>query len=53
MVKEVGFTDGVTTLEALSQVVSKNTGAVIIQNPNFFGNLEDLSALIAKTHGYG
>ena len=53
VVKEVGFTDGVTTLEALSQVVSKNTGAVIIQNPNFFGNLEDLSALIAKTHEVG
>ena len=53
VVKEVGFTDGVTTPEALSEVVSKNTGAVIIQNPNFFGSLEDLAALIAKTHEVG
>jgi glycine dehydrogenase subunit 1 len=53
VVKEVGFTDGITSIEALSGVVSNDTGAVIIQNPNFFGNLEDLSALISKTHEVG
>lgn len=53
VVKEVDYTDGVTALDALAKVISKNTGAVIIQNPNFFGSLEDLSELIVKTHEVG
>lgn len=53
VVKEVDYIDGVTAVEALAKVVSKNTGSVIIQNPNFFGSLEDLPELVAKTHEMG
>ena len=52
-VKEVDYSEGVTSADILATAISKNTGAVIIQNPNFFGSLEDLEALIVKTHEVG
>ena len=53
IVKEVAYSEGVTSADVLAAAISKNTGAVIIQNPNFFGSLEDLEALIVKTHEVG
>lgn len=52
-VKEVDFADGVTASDALAAAVSKNTAAVIVQSPNFFGCIEDLAALIKATHEVG
>jgi glycine dehydrogenase subunit 1 len=52
-VKEIAFTDGVTAAETLKQNISKNTACVIIQNPNFFGCLEDVKALVEVTHSVG
>ncbi len=50
---EVDYTDGITTVDALSKVVSKATAVVIIQNPNFFGSVEDIKALVGVAHAQG
>ena len=52
-IKEIDFTGGVTAPEKLQALASKATAAVIVQNPNFFGSVEDLSALIELTHAVG
>jgi len=45
-VKEAPFGgDGRTDLRALETLVGKETAVLVIQNPNFFGVLEDLAAL--------
>jgi glycine dehydrogenase subunit 1 len=51
-VKEVGYTKdtGLTDLGALDAAVEKDTAAVIIQQPNFFGALEDVHAIEKITH---
>ncbi|MDR6550987.1 aminomethyl-transferring glycine dehydrogenase subunit GcvPA [Paenibacillus qinlingensis] len=48
---EVGFANGVTDLAALSQAVTTETAAVLIQSPNFFGCIEDLTAIEPIIHG--
>jgi glycine dehydrogenase subunit 1 len=47
------LSDGVTAAGNLKQNISKNTACVIIQNPNFFGCLEDVKALVEVTHSVG
>ena len=42
---EVPLCDGKTNKQELADVVDEGTAGVIIQNPNFFGLLEDLSEL--------
>jgi glycine dehydrogenase subunit 1 len=51
-IKEVGFDrqSGATDLKALDAAVEKDTAAVIIQQPNFFGALEDVHAIEKITH---
>ena len=51
-VNEVSFDagTGTTDLEALDAAVGKDTAAVIIQQPNFFGALEDVHAIEKITH---
>src|SRR5579871_3263280 len=44
-VKEVPSRDGVTSLEDLDAAVSATTAAVVVQQPNFFGCVEDMQAL--------
>jgi glycine dehydrogenase subunit 1 len=50
---EVDYGDGVTLLPAMEKLVRETTAAVIIQNPNFFGCVEDIQVLgaIAKQQG--
>lgn len=51
---EVGITsEGVTDTAALEALIDENTGAVIVQYPNFFGNVEDLAAIEPIAHGKG
>ncbi len=47
---EVGYENGITSLEELSNKVSNKTAAVLIQNPNFFGSLENLKEIEEITH---
>ncbi|MBH0329407.1 glycine dehydrogenase [Brevibacillus brevis] len=51
---EVGInSDGVTDTAALEALVDENTAAIIVQYPNFFGNVEDLGAIEPIAHGKG
>ncbi len=47
---EVGYENGITSLEELSKKVSNKTAAILIQNPNFFGSLEDLKEIERIAH---
>src|SRR6266705_1340280 len=49
-VKEVPTRDGVTSSEDLNQAVSATTSAVVIQQPNFFGSVEDMHAIEPIAH---
>src|SRR6266705_685707 len=49
-VKEVPARNGVTSLEDLDQAVTSATSAVVIQQPNFFGCIEDMNAIEPIAH---
>ncbi|MCP3774484.1 aminomethyl-transferring glycine dehydrogenase subunit GcvPA [Paenibacillus sp. MZ04-78.2] len=49
-VVEVDYADGVTDLEQLKAAVTDDTAAVIVQSPNFFGCIEDLTAIEPIAH---
>jgi glycine dehydrogenase subunit 1 len=49
-VTEVPVRDGVTSIEDLNEAVSQNTSAVVIQQPNFFGSIEDMNAIEPIVH---
>ncbi|MCK9909470.1 aminotransferase class V-fold PLP-dependent enzyme, partial [Microbacteriaceae bacterium K1510] len=51
---EVGFTNnGVTDLAALEAQLDDGTAAVVVQYPNFFGNVEDLAEIEQLVHSKG
>lgn len=49
-VKEISYKDGQVDLDDLSAKISKDTAAVIVQNPNFFGIIEQVEAIAEITH---
>lgn len=49
---EVGMSNGVTDMAELAQAVGNDTAAVLVQNPNFFGSIEDLAAIGDLVHGH-
>jgi glycine dehydrogenase subunit 1 len=49
-VKEVPTQNGVTSIEALNEAVTPTTSAVVIQQPNFFGCIEDVKAIEPIAH---
>jgi len=52
-VKEIGFDDGATSASELAKGVSERTAAVLVQNPNFFGIVEELCEMEQVVHGRG
>lgn len=51
-VVEIDIIDGVTDIEKLKAAVSAETAGVIVQNPNFFGIIEDLTVVEKISHDY-
>lgn len=49
-VKEVDMKDGATDIEQLKVTVNKDTLGVIVQNPNFFGVIEDYTEAVELAH---
>ncbi len=45
--------DGTADLDALKEAVSENTAAVIVQHPNFYGNLENVEEIEKIIHEAG
>ncbi len=52
-VVEVGLDDGVTDLAALRAALSDDVSAVILQQPNFLGAIEDVQAFSDAAHEHG
>jgi glycine dehydrogenase subunit 1 len=52
-VQEIGLDDGVTDLDALRDALADDVSAVIVQQPNFLGAVEDVAAVAAAAHEHG
>ncbi|MBC8016211.1 MAG: aminomethyl-transferring glycine dehydrogenase subunit GcvPA [Sporomusaceae bacterium] len=52
-ITELAYEDGTVNQEELAQLVSKNTAAVVIQSPNFFGCIEDVKKIADLAHAQG
>ncbi|HEX3016064.1 MAG TPA: aminomethyl-transferring glycine dehydrogenase subunit GcvPA [Desulfobacteria bacterium] len=50
---EIPYAAGITDLASLEGLVSGKTAAVLVQNPNFFGAVEDGTKLAELTHAAG
>ncbi|MFQ5587386.1 MAG: aminomethyl-transferring glycine dehydrogenase subunit GcvPA [Nitrospiria bacterium] len=51
--EEIPFENGRVSLEALDRQTDENTAAVLIQHPNFFGQLEEMDEIETMTHAKG
>src|SRR3989442_1372381 len=51
--RDAGAPDGVTDLEAAKTLVGAKTAALVVQTPNFYGCLEDVSAAAEIAHAAG
>jgi glycine dehydrogenase subunit 1 len=49
-IKEIPSENGITSLTALEAAISPQTAAVVIQQPNFFGCIEDVHAIEPIAH---
>jgi glycine dehydrogenase subunit 1 len=52
-VEEVALDDAVTDLDALRLALAEDVSALVIQQPNFLGAVEDVAALTAAAHEHG
>lgn len=46
----VPHTNGLSDVEALKAAIDKDCAAVVVQNPNFFGNVQDFTDLFEHAH---
>jgi len=51
--REIGLHDCVTDSAALREALSDDVSAIVIQQPNFLGAVEDVAALAAAAHEHG
>tara|TARA_B100000315_G_scaffold251103_1_gene285311 strand:- start:1377 stop:2720 length:1344 start_codon:yes stop_codon:yes gene_type:complete len=49
---EIPHAHGVTNLKRLQDTINENTAAVMMQTPNFYGCLEELSTVIKMAHAH-
>ena len=52
-VQEIGLDDAVTDLAALREALCDDVSAIVVQQPNFLGAVEDVAALAAAAHEQG
>ncbi len=52
-VDEIPLTDGLTDLDTLREALSDDVAAVILQQPNFLGTIEELAVLAEAAHDCG
>ncbi|MEA2142507.1 MAG: glycine dehydrogenase subunit 1 [Solirubrobacteraceae bacterium] len=52
-VDEVGLDDATTDLAALREALTDDVSAIVIQQPNFLGAVEDVAALTEAAHEHG
>ena len=50
---ELAPLDGLLNRAELATVLDDSVAAVLVQNPNFFGSIEDFTALAGQVHGAG
>ena len=50
---EIAPLDGMLDRAALAGILDDGVAAVLVQNPNFFGSIEDFTALADQTHAVG
>ncbi len=50
---EIAYTDGLTDLTLLEKMISSKTAAVLVQNPNFFGSIEEGTRQAEIAHAAG
>ncbi len=50
---EIGTPEGITDIHHLETAIDDSTAAVLIQNPNFFGCIEDMETISQITHRHG
>ncbi len=50
---EIEQKEGVTQIESLKKAIDENTASVLVQNPNFFGNVYDFTDLFKYAHEKG
>jgi glycine dehydrogenase subunit 1 len=51
--EEIPMAAGIADRDAFQEKLSDNVAAVLLQNPNFFGCLDDLSDLVEAAHAVG
>ena len=50
---EIPLADGIADRDEFAKLLNDKTGAVLLQNPNFFGCIDDLTGLIEQAHRAG
>ncbi len=51
--KEIPFQEGATSVDRLAEGMDETVAAVLIQHPNFFGQLEEVEAIERQVHAKG
>jgi len=50
---ELPYKDGLVDIDGLKKLVDDDVASVIVQNPNFFGGVEDLAGICEPVHAKG